>query len=260
MTSYTNPAKRLLSVLGEASQKNPNEATGKVWSSVFGLPWDDNRADPHYVQRKLAVLREEIDLLELQMKRTAFAPEGYAQYLDRVRTTISKANLDATWKSYFQSLYSPEVQLSLLWCSQVIADEESVSMDDLADLLATIKAFRANIDSLKISEPVRDFILRQLDLIEQAIQEYPIRGGAAIRDGFHKAAAVYAGMEDAPLSNTEAENVGKVNGLFSRLGKAADGVIKADKLVTAVLNIAEKSAPATKAIAAVIDKLPGIGQ
>ncbi|HYG36445.1 MAG TPA: hypothetical protein VEC99_16750 [Clostridia bacterium] len=259
MTDYTNSAKRLIAVLAEASKRNGDEATGKVWASVFGLPWDDYHPDPHFVQQKLAVLRGEIDYLEAQMRRTQFSQEGYVQHLGRIRRSISRGNVDAPWKSYFGELFAPDVQLALLWCSQVIPNEATVTVAELEKVLGEIKALRSSIDSLGISQAVRDFILQQLDLIEQAIQEYPIRGGAAIREGFHKAAAIYAAAEDVPFTKAEAENVGKVNRLFSRLGKATEGVIKADKLASAVLSIAEKSGRAGNAIADAIDKLPSLG-
>jgi hypothetical protein len=239
------------------SYKNPQDSVAANWANTFGLPWNKENPDVHHVQLKLNALREEVDLLEIQMKATNYSVDLFSPYLGNVRRVVSASNLDMPWQQ-IRSLLGPDTLLSLKWCAESLAREPEIVKEDLENVLQKIVELRAEVELLGLSVVVRDFILRQLTIIEKAIQDYPIKGGAAIRRGLHDVFTTYTSAEGEPKTEEEKSEVSKLNQVVAFFGKVADGVIKTDKVSKAAISIANSGHTAISSASQFLANFPQI--
>ncbi|MFW1170228.1 hypothetical protein ACEV77_25010, partial [Vibrio parahaemolyticus] len=154
-----------------------------AWGEVFGLDTELVKRDPHEVYDKLMLVRKEIELVNRLMMQTSFSNNLYQPYLDRVKSTISLTNVSATWNNYKNNL-STDTILALRYCSEILEDEDAVDKEELEAILNSIQTLRQDIENSSLSSGMYDFLISQLDIIESAIQSYPIVGGAALKKAF----------------------------------------------------------------------------
>jgi hypothetical protein len=256
LSDYTNSAKRVLKLMEDMARQNPRLATVDVWASVLGIDAAGANNDPHKIQLRLNAVREEVDLIEQQMSETKFSKDLYVPYLDRVRKTVSVTNISASWENYANNL-SPDTLLALRYCSEELVSEPEISFDELTELLEKVNALRLEIDSAPLSRPVRDFLLRQISIIERCIQDYPIRGAQSFRQAFHEGATVTASNDIEPATNEEKAEAAKVAWLWTGLGKAAKTVVATDKLATAFMHLVEKGHAAGNVIGPLLRQITG---
>jgi hypothetical protein len=231
----TNPAKRLISILSLTSRMADQAPMLQVWGSVFGIAADGAQADPHAVSSRLGLVRDEVLLLRKLMSATSFSSDLYEPALVAVLSVVSVANLSSSWGNFRPNLGEHQM-LALRWCAQAIESEDALSHEELQRLLDALTAFRKTVEEDDLPEPVRVFVLHQVDLIVRGINDYPIRGRQAMRDAAKQAAADVIDRHDdiaeaAPVALRE-----KLAGYWrAGLGAAEGG----QKMVTLVTGIAE---------------------
>jgi hypothetical protein len=241
MENLNNPAKRVLHLVNQVKTKKDNIPMSVAWGEVFGLDTELVKRDPHEVYDKLMLVRKEIELVEGLMKQTSFSNNLYQPYLDRVKSTISLTNVSATWNNYKNKL-STDTILALGYCSEILEDEDAVDKEELEAILNSIQTLRQDIENSSISSGMHDFLMSQLDIIESAIQSYPIVGGAALKKAFSEgftdlASRVDDISEGAENGHEEASKVAKV---WGNLKTASKGIAEADKMANALLGLYEK--------------------
>jgi hypothetical protein len=73
MTDHINSAQRILTLIRKALQQSDKETTVQVWAETLGLDAKIAAVDPHEVQKKLGLIRTEVDLTKARMKGTQFS-------------------------------------------------------------------------------------------------------------------------------------------------------------------------------------------
>lgn len=248
MNEYNNPAKRLFRLIEQVAKKPDQISTAHAWAEVLGLDAQSTANDPHQVQAKLKSIREEVDLVGKLMAETSFSPMLYAPYLDKVRKTISVSNIDAGWANYKHPNLQADTLLALQYCSEILPSEPDISMEELQSVLDKVNKLRSEIETLALSRSVRDFLLRQLDIIENGIHDYPIKGGSAIKNAFKEGFADLASNADSlekEADKAEASRVVQVWGAFRTAGKV---FVETDRFASAYISLIEKGQNASQAL------------
>ncbi|MEZ8356027.1 hypothetical protein [Vibrio sp. 10N.222.49.C12] len=255
MENLNNPAKRVLHLVNQVKTKKDNVPMSVAWGEVFELDTELVKRDPHEVYDKLMLVRKEVELVERLMKQTTFSSNLYQPYLDRVKSTISLTNVSASWNNYKNKL-STDTILALGYCSEILEDEDPVDKEELEAILSSIQTLRQDIENSSISSGMYDFLMSQLNIIESAIQSYPIVGGAALKKAFSEGFTDLASRVDdisdgAENDHEKASNVAKV---WGNLRTAAKGIAETDKMANALLGLYEKGQNAAEPL---LDLLSG---
>jgi hypothetical protein len=242
----TNPAKRLFSILSLTLRMADGTPMLQVWGGVFGIAADGAEADPHAVSNRLGLVRDEVLLLRKLMLGTSFSSDLYEPALVGILNVISVANLSSSLGNFRYNLNEHNM-LALRWCAQSIESENALSHEELQRLLDALAAFRKTIEEDDLPEPVRVFVLHQIDLIVRGINDYPIRGRKAMRDAAKQAAADVIDSHDdvanaAPIALRE-----KLAGFWRTGLGAAEGAQKMVRLVTGIAETVPKLVTAVHA-------------
>lgn len=249
MKDLTNPAKRILNLAQEVKGKQENTPMSEVWGEVFGLDIKLVKKEPHLVYEKLRFLRSELDLLEDLMNETQFSISLYEPYIQRVRNTISVVNLTAAWGNYKNNLKEDTI-LALKYCSEIISSEPSVDPKELEEILSTILKLKQEIEDSALSSGMYKFLINQLTIIENAIQNYPITGGTAIRKAFSEGFTDLATHADNISTANEADknSASKVAAVWGAMKSAGKEFVEADRIANAYIGLIEKGQAASEAV------------
>lgn len=223
----------------KAAKATETESTAEVWSEILGLDKKISKADPHQVIAKLGLLRDQIDLVQSSMSSTEFSSNLYEPHLNKIRKTVTVVNIGAGWNSYKPQL-SPDTMLSLRFCAEIIEEESEISFDELQDLLSKVAELRSEIESGNIVGPTYDFILSQLGIIEDAIRDYPIVGGSAIKRAFKNGFSDLTERAEDLNDNEDAEATGKLGKIWKDLKAAGGEFVEADKIVNGYIGLIDK--------------------
>jgi hypothetical protein len=252
LNEFANPAKRLSRLIEVVAQKHDSTSTAAVWAEALGLDPTEAQTDPHEVQAKLTMLRLEVDLAGKLMNETAFAKDLYEPYLSRVRSTISVGNISAQWANYKHNLQA-DTRLALMYCAQILPAEPEVSMEELQSVLDSVHRLRQEIEETELAPAVREFLLHQLAIIEKGIQDYPIRGGSAIKDAFKQGFADFGSQCEVVKTERDENETSKVVKVWSALKTAGKEIVEADRIASAYVGLIDKGQNATKALLAFFD-------
>ncbi|HCE2054730.1 TPA: hypothetical protein NGS83_004693, partial [Vibrio parahaemolyticus] len=101
---------------------------------------------------------------------------------------------------------------------------------------------RQDIENSSLSSGMYDFLISQLDIIESAIQSYPIVGGAALKKAFSEGFTDLASRVDdiSDGAENDHEKASKVVKVWGNLKTASKGIAEADKMANALLGLYEK--------------------
>lgn len=239
MNEFANPAKRLSRLIELVVQEQDAAATSAVWAKALGLDQTMAQNDPHEVQAKLTVLRQEVDLTAKLMADTPFSKDLYEPYLSRVRATISVGNISAQWSNYKHYL-QVDTRLALKYCAEILPSEPEISIEELQTVLDSVHRLRQEIEQSALAPAVREFLLNQLAIIEKGIHEYPIRGGTAIKKAFEEGFAdCVSHVEIIRTEANQAEN-SKVGKIWSDLKSAGKEFVEADRIASSLASLADK--------------------
>ena len=239
MSDFSNPAKRVLSCVEKAAKATEKESAAEVWAEILGLDKKTSKVDPHDVTAKLGLLRDQVDLVQSSMSSTNFSSNLYKPHLDKIRKTVTVGNITAGWSNY-KSHLSPDTVLSLRFCAEIINDESEISFDELQKLLSKIAELRAEIESGNVVGPTYDFIISQLNIIEDAVRDYPIVGGSAIKRAFKNGFSDLTERAEDLAGNEEVKATGKLGKIWKDLKSAGGEFVEADKIANAYVGLIEK--------------------
>lgn len=242
MNKFSNSAKRILNILISLQGKSPQTSTAQIWAGVLGLDERTVDSDPYELNQELTLIREELNIVEEEMKGTKFSEVLYKPYINQLKLVVTPNNLAAAWSNYKDNI-NPELILSIRYCSEILDDEEDVDFKELNDLLIKLDEFRKTLNKTKLGESTYRFILNQIGIIEKAIKNYPIIGNAAIKKAFNEGFVDIVDKSYDIDSINANENINEKKGFFKMwenlktIGKA---VVEVDKIATALINLGNK--------------------
>jgi hypothetical protein len=236
---FNNSAKRILNILNKLQNATSGDSAFIAWSKALDTIKQIPKKDPHELQRKLGLLKNELDLLEASMSSTEFSKPLYLPYIERIKTTVSITNLDSPWTNYVGQLGS-DVILCIMFCSEILPSDPNVKFDELNELLNKIKSFREEISSNNLPPSTNRFVHSQLDIIENAILDFPIKGGIAVKQAFTAGLSDLSDKEDSLAKDEATLVISKVGTYWKDLKKAGDEFVATDRIVNALVGLTEK--------------------
>lgn len=236
---FNNSAKRILNILNKLQNATSSDSAFIAWSRALDTIEQIPKNDPHELQRRLGLLKNELDLLEASMSSTEFSKSLYLPYIERIKTTVSITNLDSPWTNYVGQLGS-DVMLCIMFCSEILPSDPNVKFDELNELLNKIKSFREEISSNNLPHFTNQFVNSQIDIIESAILDFPIKGGIAVKQAFTAGFSDLSDKADSLAKDEVITVTSKVGSYWKDLKKAGDEFVATDRMVNAFVNLAEK--------------------
>lgn len=192
-------------------------------------------------------MRAEVDILKDELAASKITPARYAGPIESIEAALTVRSLAASW-SNFQGYLNDGTITALGLFSEFIRDDESaVEEEGLGEIWGAIETLRERLEhAADFSETVRDYLLRQLAILERAIRDYRIRGAAAFQD----ASLLAFEISRKPVVETaeEAEQVREVEGLWGRLAKIAKRAVIFHVVLATILDDANKAIDFTQKI------------
>ena len=90
--------------------------------------------------------------------------------------------------------------------------------------------------------------MRQLNIIEKAIKEYPISGSKTIKTAFKEGFNDLVDSADVLRNHEEEESTEKLGGFWKDLKKAGGEFVEADKIANAYIRLIEKGNSLSEAV------------
>jgi hypothetical protein len=237
----TNSASRIYDILKKASQEGDNQQTFQAWSNVLGIQLSDVVSDSFKVSEAIALIRNELDLVEAEMDSTRFSDFLFKPYLNSCRQALQVTNLSVGWSS-FRSHLSAETLLCLQYCSEIIPrNDQLVEAAELEELLQSVHELSCKLQESNLSPTIKELIKKHLSLIYAAIHKYPISGTRALRDGLRAGMNEIVEDQEIIRANSNEDEVSSLINLWGRFKKAGNGVIEADKIANAAINLISKA-------------------
>ena len=235
-----NSAGRLLGILDAAWHQSEKHKIIDAWRKVLGLADLKDQEASFRITDSLSLLRAEIDLVEAEMRTIEVNPDLYEPYLKRSRNALNISNLQSSWGAPRGQLRE-DTLLSLKLCAELCEDEASeLSDEELEEILQQVQNLRENLSDSKLSASVIGRLEKHLDLISRTIQQVPIVGPNALRDGFRAGVAELLEDEEVLGAAVNEPEVKSTIGIWGRVKEVGGKVVDTDKMTTAILNMYEK--------------------
>lgn len=184
-TKQTNPAKRLLSILREASEITEDITVKEVWAKVFLY----NTYSIFDIYRGLTKLNDLADEVENCIKKTDRIDRNlHLKPLGTIRNLIKVTNLDVMWPSLRKYL-TPELFTSLEFTDDVLSREWSddlIDQSELNDLLDEINTLLYDILGSSLDEMLKRVLVDNLEKLRKVIIDYKISGNSALYQTFEE--------------------------------------------------------------------------
>lgn len=180
--SNFNSASRVAAVLEAMLKQQSNTITLQAWSAISGIQVQKRRQQAFQVNRTLELLSNEIGLLTEQVNSgVAGAPERNADALNSARRATDVLDLSPHFRQYRDHINGHHVNL-LRILSDLTPDEERTDENALSETRLLIDELRDYAAENLMGE-FREFVLRQVRIMEEAIRSYPVVGIRAFSEG-----------------------------------------------------------------------------
>jgi len=225
----------MLTVRTQPADKSAVEA----WAGAFGLNVPQSKSDPHEVNQKLFILRQELDLLEKKMEESKYSQNLFKPYIQKLRSIISHNNLATKWSS-FTPVFSEDTILALRYCAEILDPEELIDIAELEKILSELDRLKEELVNSSISGATYAFVMSQIDIIENAIRSYPVTGVTAIKKAFSDGFSDLNSRAEDLKKEKETKATRDLGGIWKDLKTVGGEVVEADRLATAYINIINK--------------------
>jgi hypothetical protein len=212
-----NAAHRLDQILREAQAKQGDISTVEVWTQVFRITGSDAPTTAVEVARLVGLLRDQLNEVERKMRTTSVRPQRYESAFNHLSNALDVQTLSRPWNQLNQYL-RPEVLDAIGWCADTLpAEEDVIDPDHLAHFEEEVRVFGERIADSDLPDYVKAFILQQVDIIEQAIREYPVTGARAFRRGYVNSFVNFTENQDTFLEREDEEEMQTLRTFWSQL-------------------------------------------
>jgi hypothetical protein len=185
-----NPAGRLLDILTEGKRLNLGTPALSGWARTFGLEVNGRNNEISLDVEKETVSRLiQLQQLVAETEQKILSIDGinhtlYLSPFPRIKNVVRFS----AFNSPFNNLLAPVSDSDLIilaFCSEKLSEQHServIDEKDLQELLSEINTLFDEVNASDAPDPLKKFILRQLENIRRAIQEYRIRGTERLQE------------------------------------------------------------------------------
>ncbi len=175
-----NSAARLHRLLAPVRRQHPGQPAIDAWARVFSIQTSNQNRRWMAVTQKLQLVLEEVDILEQQMHLTSLRRHTYEDPLEQLRQALDVTALTSTFGEYLQYINDYTLNALDMYTDLLPDQGEPIDGDELDKVAESLADLRHQVErSSELPEYVRSFLLRQIQVLEDALSNYPIVGPAA---------------------------------------------------------------------------------
>jgi hypothetical protein len=234
-----NPASRVAQVMEAAHHQNPSTPTRDAWAAAFGIEVEEQRRQVYEVNRTLELVSDEVDLLAEQVNSgVAGAPERCDDALNNARRAIAIIDFSPDFQQSKQFIHAHDINL-LRILSDLTPDEERVDEDALSEVIDWLSDLR-DYAVEHLEGAFRASVLRQIQIMEEAIRRYRFIGIKAFNEGVTLSFANFMQNQEVFRDATDEEAKSRLSELLRRFAAlASETVVKGAQVVNAANTIKE---------------------
>lgn len=212
--SLNNPAGRLLALLEEAGTPPKDSDRTPVrdrWAKVLGVDRNDRTALLARFGEVMALPSEVRAAVEAVPDIT---PGVYLKNLSKVEQTFGQVNLEAQWCQFARALDS-NVMDGLEVCDELLGrrcPETTLPDDERERIHSQVRELFEEVRAEETDPNLREFLLRHLKAMDDALQEYKISGTPPV---VQAAEAILGGTASQVLRRPEARRNPRLRKLFA---------------------------------------------
>jgi hypothetical protein len=207
MEKKNNSAGRLWRILGQIGETDVNTQMITIWKRVLYINDVNKNKLPFEIARKIDLLRDELIEARQKMQEKHYSEDLYAIGLKSAGHILQIEAIHSQLSNYRNDV-SPEVIKALKFVAETIPDEEDeVTPEQLGELQANINELIGKVNNGNLPDRVKEFIYRQVEIIENAIRDYNIIGAKAFKTAFDSGLADIAINKEDIAEYAETEEV-----------------------------------------------------
>ncbi len=195
-----NPASRLYSILSRLKQIPGTNPCASSFGGILEVPGSNQMLLLERVGRATALMRR-----AREQTLALNAPEHYLEWFEPVQNAFFNLNLGATLEEFTQKL-SPVTLEQLKFCATNLSErfgEPDLAKEEAAHVLEEIDELIKETKESQMDESARQYVLRHLSQIAQALREYELFGVDPVRE------QVSGAIGSALFQQREAQAAGK---------------------------------------------------
>ncbi len=228
-----NSAARLLRIITSAQQVPSSSGTGTAaWCQIFQITEVDERRKERKAAMHLDALHKEIELTTTALDNMGVPRYLHESTLHVLMEAISPTKLRNSW---VLGIGQHDI-VCLRFLAYILDDEEElIAAAEIADLLQTVIVLRTQVAEADLPTVLRDFLMKHLEAMEQALELYPVTGLAPVAgavEGLGGNAIVREKQLDEAMAKTSNEQkslvakIGRLASTVTEVVKAADATSK----------------------------------
>lgn len=176
-----NPAARLLAILEEGQTQEPKKSCREVWRKILEIESGSEALLISRLGRLMELPQQTVLILERDFpnQRTT-----YEHWSKRIGAAFSNQNLDGEWQTFRNQIDVHTLTYLRLTADLINTKQPSTALDK-----QTIEELRSKVDHLlqealvwESDAPVKDFVVRTLQRIVVALDEYRISGALPVME------------------------------------------------------------------------------
>jgi hypothetical protein len=161
-----------------------------IWAQVFAINGPSHQMEDT-VTDYLVALREEIDVTQMLLVEKYNVPAELLQPgFQRLRDTASPGRIHSGWMGLKGNIQSPECRHAFLWSAWLLRDELEGDMqeEELGGLYKEMTALEEALNDSDMSDYLRTFVARQIEVIRKALRLYRVQGVRPVNEAIKSVA------------------------------------------------------------------------
>jgi len=238
-----NPALRIHDLLQLAINNTASVPQMAVWAKVFNVDQLKGRNQKLAIARGIDLLYRQLDRMVTQLRDRGFGEETYQPIVFSMEQNISVELLAHAWPDFRQRLQSSLYPLMII--NNALDDEEKlIDKADLESLRGELDRLEETLAKGEIAAELQAFVKRQLEIIRQAIRDYPVRGVSAFYDAAFEGASEAWANEELVNQHKDDEAVKILTNVWTKVKQVTVAAFKVGTFLTAsqrIYQLAESS-------------------
>jgi hypothetical protein len=219
-----------LKVLKQASAHKDNTPVLDAWARILGIEEANQARRASIAAELLIAMRRELSVASAGLAKANISQHVYEGALVKIEHAISPLLLPASWNQVKQYV-TPDVLTALAFCTEILPDEEAQITDEqLEQIRGAVEALRATLAEPTLPDRLRELVAHHAELIERALNEYPLVGAKALREAARTALGEIIEARDDLTAAKGTEAVSKLEKTWRQVNSIADTALKGEKL------------------------------
>lgn len=234
----TNVAKRIREVLSRAKSFEVKRTVLQAWTSALASEGTSASDSARLVTQRLGYVLDSIDQMEalLRLGSTHLDHRTLDKPIEEWKSAIQKCllNLQTPWASCKED-FKPHMYTALdFWCCILPDSETTLPTEELRGLASTLRRALDELSRTDLTPQFVALVKRHLHAVLAALDEYVIRGGAALRSALRDVGADLAEHSDDVRDNASAAGMSVVADAWGEILRVTQPVRNSDALLYAM--------------------------